>query len=90
MSALMQPLHMKKALEQITSPYFFVQEWEKVEVVQELVVHAPFQESAFLLNLSCVHSQPGPSILRNFNPGIFGTGFLQNPGIPGFFGTGLT
>ena len=35
-------------------------------------------------------SLPGPSVLRNFNPGIFGTGFLQNPGIPGFFGTGLT
>ena len=33
---------------------------------------------------------PGPSVLRNFNPGIFGKGFLQNPGIPGFFGTGLT
>ena len=33
---------------------------------------------------------PGPSVLRNFNPGIFGTGFLQNPGIPGFSGTGLT
>ena len=32
----------------------------------------------------------GPSVLRNFNPGIFGTGFLQNPGIPGFSGTGLT
>ena len=35
-------------------------------------------------------SQAGPSVLRNFNPGIFGTGFLQNPGIPGFSGTGLT
>ena len=32
----------------------------------------------------------GPSVLRNLNPGIFGTGFLQNPGIPGFSGTGLT
>ena len=35
-------------------------------------------------------SGSGPSVLRNFNPGIFGTGFLQNPGIPGFFGTGLS
>ena len=35
-------------------------------------------------------SASGPSVLRNFNPGIFGTGFLQNPGIPGFSGTGLT
>ena len=35
-------------------------------------------------------SPAGPSVLRNFNPGIFGTGFLQNPGIPGFSGTGLT
>jgi len=41
--------------------------------------------------LHCAAYQPsGPSVLRNFNPGIFGTGFLQNPGIPGFFGTGLT
>ena len=33
---------------------------------------------------------PGPNVLRNFFPGRDGTGFLQNPGIPGFFGTGLT
>ena len=31
---------------------------------------------------------PGPSVLRNFNLGR--DGILQNPGIPGFFGTGLT
>ena len=30
----------------------------------------------------------GPSVLQNFNPGR--DGILQNPGIPGFFGTGLT
>ena len=45
----------------------------------------------FLLQPRYVDPPPaGPSVLRNFNPGIFGTGFLQNPGIPGFFGTGLT
>ena len=31
-----------------------------------------------------------PQRSQEFNPGIFGTGFLQNPGIPGFSGTGLT
>ena len=35
------------------------------------------------------YTSAGPSVLRNFNPGIFGTGFLQNPGIPGFSGTGF-
>ena len=31
----------------------------------------------------------GPSGMNNFNPGIFGTGFCKNPGIPGFSGSGL-
>ena len=32
-------------------------------------------------------SQPGPSGMRNFIPVRYGTVFLQNPGIPVFFGT---
>ena len=32
---------------------------------------------------------PGPSGIKNFNPGIFRDEILPNPGIPGFFGTGL-
>ena len=31
----------------------------------------------------------GPNGIKNFNPGIFRDGILQNPGIPGFFETGL-
>ena len=34
-------------------------------------------------------SGPGPSGIKNFNPGIFRDGILPNPGIPGFFGTGF-
>ena len=32
---------------------------------------------------------PGPSGMRNFIPVRYGTVFLQNPGIPVFFGTVL-
>ena len=32
-------------------------------------------------------SGPGPSGMRNFTPVRYGTVFLQNPGIPVFFGT---
>ena len=32
---------------------------------------------------------PGPSGIKNFNPGIFRDEILPNPGIPGFFGTGF-
>ena len=35
-------------------------------------------------------SPSGPNGIKNFNPGIFRDGILPNPGIPGFFGTGLT
>ena len=38
---------------------------------------------------SHLHWWPGPSGINNFNPGIFGTGFYKNPGIPGFSGSGL-
>ena len=34
-------------------------------------------------------SAAGPSGINNFNPGIFGTEFCKNPGIPGFSGSGL-
>ena len=34
--------------------------------------------------------QPGPSRIKNFNPGIFRDRILPNPGIPGCFGTGFT
>ena len=34
-------------------------------------------------------STAGPSGINNFNPGIFGTGFCKNPGIPGFSGSVL-
>ena len=36
-----------------------------------------------------IMSAAGPSGINNFNPGIFGTGFCKNPGIPGFSGSGL-
>ena len=34
-------------------------------------------------------SLPGPSGIKNFQSRDFRDGILQNPGIPGFFGTGL-
>ena len=48
------------------------------------------QKSAILQRVakSCP-SWPGPSGIKNFNPGIFQDGILPNPGIPGFFGTGF-
>ena len=41
--------------QEIQSFHFFVQEWVKVEVHQEVVFHAPFQESSRWLNSSYVH-----------------------------------
>ena len=45
MLALMHLLQMKKALELVSSPPFLVQEWEKVEVFQELVFYVPFRRA---------------------------------------------
>ena len=43
-----------------------------------------------LMQISALRYSPaGPSGINNFNPGIFGTGFCKNPGIPGFSGSGL-
>ena len=53
MRALIQPLQMWE--EQIPSPHFFVQGWEKIEDLPKLVSRAPFQESTTLLSFSCVH-----------------------------------